>query len=334
MRITAVVPMLNESATLRELHTQLRQVASEQGYQLEIVFVDDGSTDDSWAVIESLAAEDPNLRGVRLRTNFGKAAALSAGFSQAKTPLVVTLDGDLQDDPAELPKLLAKIDDGYDVVSGWKKVRNDPVDKVLPSRAFNWLVSRLTGVQLHDHNCGLKCYRREVLREVRLYGELHRYIPVLAAARGFRVAEAAVNHRPRKHGKSKYGASRFVKGLLDLVTVKFLTGYGQRPLHPFGGAGLVALLIGGVGMSWLAGRWVWSRLFESVPDIHLHETASLFYSLAFLFIGAQLLTVGLLGEMITALLARNIRAYSIADKTAPASNPAGPIGDPAGSEAE
>lgn len=329
MRITAVVPLLNESATLRDLHRELRQVASEKGYDLEIVLVDDGSTDDSWQVIESLAAEDALLRGVRLRTNFGKAAALSAGFSQANTPLVVTLDGDLQDDPAELPKLLAKIEEGYDVVSGWKKVRNDPVDKVLPSLAFNWLVSRLTGVRLHDHNCGLKCYRREVLREIRLYGELHRYIPVLAAARGFRVTEAAVNHRPRTHGKSKYGASRFVKGLLDLVTVKFLTGYGQRPLHPFGGAGLLALLVGSAGMSWLAGRWVWSRLFESMPDIHLHETASLFYSLAFLFIGAQLLTVGLLGEMITALLARNIRAYSISDKTPP---PAPPAGDQAGSQ--
>ncbi|MEM9186107.1 MAG: glycosyltransferase family 2 protein [Planctomycetota bacterium] len=317
MHITAVIPLCNESATLQQLYAELREVANANGYRLRTIFVDDGSTDDSWRVVSELAESDDRVLGIRFRRNFGKAAALTAGFDAAEDPVVVTMDADLQDDPAELPRMLAKLAEGYDVVSGWKQVRHDPLDKVLPSRIFNWLVSEITGVRLHDHNCGFKCYRRDVLHEVRLYGELHRFVPVLAAARGFRIAEAPVNHRAREFGKSKYGASRIVKGFLDLLTVKFLTGYGQRPLHPFGSAGIAASLVGGLGLTWLAARWGWSRLFDSVPDIHLHETASLFYSLALLFIGAQLLTVGLLGEMITAFLARDVDTYSIAEHTSP-----------------
>src|SRR5205807_6905051 len=177
-----------------------------------------------------------------------KAAALSAGFEAARGDCVVTLDADLQDDPRAIPRLLAEIDKGLDCVSGWKQVRHDPWHKVLPSRVFNWLVGVLTGVKLHDHNCGMKCYRREVLAEVRLYGERHRFVPVLAAARGFRVGEIAINHRPRKFGRSKYGVRRFAKGFLDLLTVSFLTGYGQRPQHVLGGAGLVCFFAGMVGL--------------------------------------------------------------------------------------
>ncbi|MEM6330244.1 MAG: glycosyltransferase family 2 protein [Planctomycetota bacterium] len=319
MRITAVIPVYNEAATLGTLHSELRQVAAEQGYELRIVFVDDGSTDDSWRVVSRLAGEDPRVLGIRFRRNFGKAAALSAGFDAVEDPVVITLDADLQDDPHELPLMLAKLNQGYDVVSGWKQVRNDPLGKVVPSRVFNWMVSKLTGVKLHDHNCGLKCYRRDVLHEVRLYGELHRFVPVLAAARGFKVAEEPVNHRPRTHGSSKYGATRIIKGLLDLITVKFITGYGQRPQHVLGSAGLASFLIGAGGMTLLAVRWVASRVVAGWEPVHLHETAMLYYCLGFVLLGAQFLSVGLLGEMVTAFLSRDMDTYSIAEHTPPAS---------------
>jgi dolichol-phosphate mannosyltransferase len=237
--LSIVVPVYNEQDTLVALHDELDDVGQKHQYDLDVVYVDDGSTDRSWERICELCARDSRVRGIRFRRNFGKAAALSAGFDAACGELVLTMDADLQDDPREIPKLLAKLEAGADVVSGWKKVRHDPWHKVIPSRVFNWLVSWLTGVRLHDHNCGLKCYRREVFREVRLYGELHRFVPVLAAARGWRIDEVAVQHRPRSHGQSKYGWLRIPKGFLDLVTVKLLTGYGQRPQHILGMAGLV-----------------------------------------------------------------------------------------------
>lgn len=314
-QLTAVIPVFNEAESLRTLHGELSAVAARERYDLRIVFVDDGSTDASWQRIEELAASDDRVLGIRFRRNFGKAAALSAGFDAAEAPLIVTLDADLQDDPAEIPCFLAKMDQGFDVVSGWKQTRHDPWHKVIPSRIFNWLVSRMTGVKLHDHNCGLKCYRRDVILEVRLYGELHRFVPVLAAARGFRVAEVIVNHRPRKFGKSKYGVARFAKGLLDLLTVKFITGFGHRPQHVLGVIGLIAFLFGFIGLSYLAGYWVISRLADSIVDIHLHQKALLYYSLGALLVGAQFVSMGLLGEMITAFLARDIDTYSVADTT-------------------
>src|SRR6478736_1073522 len=252
------------------------------------------------------------------RPNFGKAAALSAGFHAADGERIVTIDGDLQDNPAEIVALLAKIDEGFDVVSGWKRERHDPWHKVWPSRVFNWLVSWLMGVRLHDHNCGLKAYRREVMHEIRLYGELHRFVPVLAAAKGFRIGEVAVTHRPRKYGRSKYGVSRLFKGLLDLLTVKFIVGYGQRPQHMLGTAGLIAFLLGGLGMGWLAIRWILSRVVAGWTPVNLHETAALFYCLGLFIIGAQFLSVGLLGEMIAAHWVRDTDTYSIAEHTAPA----------------
>lgn len=219
-------------------------------------------------------------RGIRFRRNFGKAAALQAGFQAARGERVVTLDADLQDDPREIPRLLALLEGQprLDLVSGWKRVRHDPWHKVGPSRVFNYLVSRLTGVWLHDHNCGMKCYRREVLAELRLYGELHRFIPVLAAARGFRVGELAIAHRPRRFGHSKYGWIRFVRGFLDLLTVKFLVGFGNRPQHLLGGAGLVFFAIGFVGLIYLAGYWV---VRQARPELNLpplHERPAMLYA--------------------------------------------------------
>jgi dolichol-phosphate mannosyltransferase len=313
--LSVVIPVYDESASLGMLHSELDAVARENGYELEIIFIDDGSTDGSWNTISEIAASDARVRGIRFRRNFGKAAALSAGFEESHGELVVTLDADLQDNPREIPRFLAEIESGLDVVSGWKKVRYDPWHKVVPSRVFNWLVGKLTGVTLHDHNCGMKCYRRAVIREIRLYGELHRFIPVLSAARGFRVGEVVVEHRPRQFGRSKYGMNRFLKGFLDLLTVKFLTGFGQRPLHLLGSIGLFATLLGVVSLACLAGHWVISRMLDSMEDIHLHQRAALYYALALLILGGQMMSVGFLGELITAYLGHQVDTYSIAERT-------------------
>jgi len=315
--LSVIIPVLNEAESLPQLARELNRVAETQGYELQTIIVDDGSQDDSWQVIQQLAAGDPRILGIRLRRGFGKAAALSAGFHAADGERIVTLDGDLQDNPAEIVNLLAKLDEGFDVVSGWKRERFDPWHKVLPSRVFNWLVSHLMGVHLHDHNCGLKAYRREVMHEIRLYGELHRFVPVLAAAKGFRVGEVVVGHRPRKFGKSKYGVSRLTKGLLDLLTVKFLVGYGQRPQHMLGTVGLFAFLLGGLGMGYLAVEWVLTRTIDGWTPVNLHETAALYYCLGLFIIGAQFLSIGLLGEMIAAHWVRDTDTYSIAEHTSP-----------------
>jgi dolichol-phosphate mannosyltransferase len=317
--LSVVIPTLNEEANLETLHRELSEVARSNQYELQIIFVDDGSTDGSWQKIEQLAQQDERVLGIRFRRNFGKAAALSAGFDAATGAILITLDADLQDDPGEIPLLLAKLDQGFDVVSGWKQVRHDPWHKVWPSRLFNALVGKLTGVRLHDHNCGLKCYRRDVIHEVRLYGELHRFVPVLAAARGFRVGEVVVEHRPRQQGQSKYGWSRIPKGFLDLLTVQFITRYGQRPQHWLGTAGLLSLSVGLLGMTYLAIVWCLSRLPGQIA-VHLHQTAALYYSLVALLVGVQLLAIGFVAEMIASLVARNADHYSVQAHTAPATS--------------
>ena len=221
----------------------------------------------------------------------------------------------MQDDPREIPKFLDEIEKDLDVVSGWKKVRHDPLEKVLPSRVFNWMVSRVTGVMLHDHNCGMKCYRREVFDEVRLYGELHRFVPVLAAGRGFRVGEVVVSHRPRQHGRSKYGFTRYIKGFLDLMTVKFLTGFGQRPQHMLGTAGLVSFGLGGLGLTCLACWRIISRLVPGMEPFQLHEKPSMIYSLGLMLLGGQLMSIGFLAELFIAYHSPDLRSYSICERT-------------------
>jgi len=311
--LSTVIPVFNEAESLTGLHQELSAIARQQGYDLEMIFVDDGSSDGSWQVIRSLADLDPRVRGLRFRRNFGKAAALSAGFRTARGELVMTLDADLQDDPQEIPRFLAAMQQPLDVVSGWKQVRHDPWHKVLPSRVFNWMVSRLTGVVLHDHNCGMKCYRREIFDEVRLYGELHRFVPVLAAARGFKVGELAIHHRPREFGQSKYGFQRFIKGFLDLLTVKFLTGFGQRPQHLLGAIGLGFFSLGGLGLAYLAGYWVFSKLNHVDPL--LHQRPAVLYSLGALLLGGQMMSIGFLAELITAYQGRDADTYSVAERT-------------------
>ncbi len=312
--ISIVIPVLNEAESLPQLHREIDECGRLAALDFEIIFVNDGSTDHSWETIRDLATKDHRVRGVRFRRNFGKAAALSAGFAAARGDTILTLDSDLQDDPKEIPRFLKALDEGKDVISGWKRIRHDPWHKVIPSRIFNWMVSRLTGVWLHDHNCGFKCYRAEVFREIRLYGELHRFIPVLASARGFRVGEIEVEHRARKFGKSKYGVRRLVKGFLDLMTVKFLTSFSHRPQHVLGSIGLAAFGLGMLGMIWLAITWV-IRLFHDDWFLPLHQRPLLIYSVAALLLGTQMLSLGFIAELLTAHNARHADEYSIAETT-------------------
>jgi glycosyltransferase involved in cell wall biosynthesis len=323
--LSLVIPVYNEEESLLPLFDEIMAVALREGLEVEIVFIDDGSRDGSWGIITDLAHRHPNVHGLRFRRNFGKAAALSAGFRAAHGEIVLTLDADLQDDPSEIPRFLATLAHGQetsgqkrtgplDVVSGWKKTRHDPWHKVLPSRVFNFMVSWLTDVRLHDHNCGMKCYRAVVFKEVKLYGELHRFIPVLAAARGFRVGEIEINHRPRKFGHSKYGVRRFMKGFLDLLTVKFLTGFGQRPQHLLGTVGLLSFLLGNLALLWLCITWI-INAFEPGTFPPLHQRPLLIYALGAVLLGAQLMSIGFLAELITAYMSRDEDSYSIAERT-------------------
>jgi glycosyltransferase involved in cell wall biosynthesis len=327
--ISIVVPVLNEAESLPALHAELADTAHKHGLELEIIYVDDGSADGSWQRIRELVSggvvsseatpstthHSPlTTQGIRLRRNFGKAAALSAGVKAAHGTVICTLDADLQDDPAELPRFLAELERGLDVVSGWKKERHDPWHKVWPSRVFNRLVSWLTGVKLHDHNCGFKAYRAAVFKEIRLYGELHRFIPVLAAARGYKVGEIVIQHWPRKFGRSKYGTRRFIKGFLDLLTVKFLTGFGNRPQHFLGTISVLASLAGLTGMAYLAVIWV-LRLWWPDEFDPIHTRPLLTYSAAALIVGVQMMSIGFLAELLTAYQGRDADAYSVAERT-------------------
>lgn len=315
-----VIPVLNEEGSLRQLVHEIVDSVTPLDVKWEIVFVDDGSEDSSWSLIQELSTEYPTVRGIRFRRNFGKAAALTAGVAVAEFPIIITMDGDRQDDPAEIPRFLEQLElGGYDVVSGWKQVRNDPIDKTIPSKVFNFLVGRLTGVQLQDHNCGFKCYRREVFDEVRLYGELHRFVPVLAASRGFRIGEMSVQHRARSHGKSKYNWRRIYRGLLDLMTVVMLANYRQRPQHLLGVIGGCSLLLGMSGLGVMAGYWVLRELAVLDPEYWspLHQRPIVLYSLGALLLGGQLLSVGLLAELLTAQTAHSTPSFSIRETTDP-----------------
>ena len=304
-----VIPVLNERESLKELHVQLTAATAALG-PCEFLFVDDGSKDGSWDVISALAQSDPRVSGIRFRRNFGKAAALAAGFKRSTGEIIFTLDADLQDDPAEIPNFLAKLNEGYDVVSGWKKIRHDPWHKVFPSRVFNAMVSRKTRIVLHDHNCGFKVYRRAAIEAVALYGERHRFVPVLAAARGFRVGEVIIKHRKREFGKSKYGLNRFVRGYLDLQSTAFLTRYRYRPMHFFGSQYLILLVVGVVSI--LAGLFF--QLL--IPNLTI--------SLAPILIGCLAITAAVIFYTAGLLAEHNLDRqpppdpYTIAETTRPA----------------
>ena len=289
--ISVVVPLFNEEHSLDALYHEIAAVLDSQPEPYEIVFVDDGSTDGSMAVLERLHAETTNVVVVHLRRNFGKAAALQAGFLEARGDVVVTMDADLQDDPAEIPQLLAKLDEGFDLVSGWKTRRNDPWSRRVLSKVFNWATAVVSGVRLHDVNCGLKAYKAEVLKGMRIYGELHRFIPVLASYRGFRVAEVSVNHRAREHGRSRYGLSRYLRGFFDLLSVTFMGRYRHRPLHLFGGLGLVMGFVGSLVLLYLTVIKIGGAAIGHRPLLTL--------GVLLVVVGIQLLSLGLLSELIT-----------------------------------
>lgn len=290
--VSIVIPLLNEVDSLEPLYSQLRQVLYTLDKTYEIILVDDGSTDGSFEVLEKLQMRDDRIRVIRLRRNFGQTAAFSAGFDLAQGDVIITMDADLQNDPADIPRLLDKIDEGYDVVSGWRVERKDEfLTRQLPSQVANFLVSKLTGVELHDYGCSLKAYRRDVVKNVNLYGEMHRFIPALASWMGIRVAEIPVNHAPRKFGQSKYGLGRVLKVLLDLLTVKFLLDFASRPIQIFGLAGLLCLT-GGTALG------IYLALLRLFFDQPLGDRPIVLLAILLIVFGVQLITMGLLGEMI------------------------------------
>ncbi|MCX6138621.1 MAG: glycosyltransferase family 2 protein [Ignavibacteriales bacterium] len=289
---SVVIPLFNEEESLRDLSEQLKVVLTRLGGRYEIIFIDDGSTDNSFRVLRDLHFKNKRIKVISFRRNYGKSAALMVGFQKAQGDFVITMDADLQDDPAEIPNLVKQLRAGFDVVSGWKKKRNDPITKTVPSKFFNFVTSMATGIKIHDFNCGLKAYRKEVTKSVNVYGELHRYIPALAHWLGFRIGEVPVQHRPRKFGKSKFGAGRLFKGGLDLLTVLFTTRYMTRPLHFFGVWGMISAMAGFFLDAYLAVEWMLGRTALSNRPLFI-------VGLILIIVGVQFVSLGLLGEMIT-----------------------------------
>lgn len=290
--ISVVIPTFNEEDSIIELSNLLEKVLNrETKNSYEVIFIDDGSTDSTFSVIKDVNKKNNKFKSIRFRRNYGKSAALSVGFKAAKGAVIITMDADLQDDPHEIPNLMSKIRDGFDVVSGWKKKRNDPINKTLPSKFFNFVTAKASGLKLHDFNCGLKAYRSEAAKSLDIYGEMHRYLPVLAHWNGFRITEIPVQHHPRKHGKTKFGASRYVKGFLDLITLLFTSRYLKRPLHFFGTIGTLMGLVGFGIDAWLTVEWIMGDTFLSNRPIAL-------LGIALIIVGVQLVSLGLIGEMI------------------------------------
>ena len=289
--LSIVIPLLDEQESLRPLHESIAGVLDREGYDAEIIFIDDGSRDGSFRVIRELAEGDPRVRAARFRRNFGKSAGLAVGFRMAKGDVIITMDADLQDDPEEIPRLLAKLNEGYDLVTGWKEVRHDPISKTLPSRIFNAVTSFMTGIRLHDFNCGLKAYRRDAATSVRMKRGMHRFAPALAHWSGFRVGEIPVRHHPRRFGKSKFGAKRFVDGFLDLLTVILLTRYVSRPLHFFGWIG-TALMAGGLLIE------AYIAYLRLVHGSIMNRYPLLWLGVLMIIVGLQLLSTGLLAELV------------------------------------
>jgi glycosyltransferase involved in cell wall biosynthesis len=289
--LSVVIPLLDEEESIKPLYSSLSDVLEELGKEYEVILIDDGSQDNSFNILESLHEENPqHISVIQFRRNFGKTAALTAGFKQARGDVIITMDADLQDDPAEIPDLLARLDEDYDLVAAWRYERQDPLSKTLPSRIANLAVSVMTGLRLHDLNCGFKAYRREVVQDLKLYGELHRFIPVLAHWRGYRVGEEKVVHHPRQYGRSKYGFERLGRSFLDFLMVLFLTYYLKRPMHFFGTIGALLFLLGfaiGLYLVWL---WIFGGGIGWRPILFLGITA--------MIVGVQMASIGLLGEMI------------------------------------
>jgi glycosyltransferase involved in cell wall biosynthesis len=305
-KISIVVPLFNEEESLKPLSSLIKKSCGQMNLDFEVYFIDDGSTDKSLSTIKEIHHEDKRFKYISFQKNFGKSAALQIGFKHAQGDVVITMDADLQDDPEEIPNLLKKLEEGFDLVSGWKKKRYDPFIKKFSSRFFNFVTSMMTGIKLHDFNCGLKAYRRNVVENIKVYGELHRYMPVLAKWQGYRVTEIPVLHHPRKFGKTKFGVSRFFKGFVDLLTVVFITRYVKRPMHLFGFIGAIFSLSGLIINSILSFEWM-------VYKQPLSNRPMLFLGILLIIVGIQFFSTGLIGEMMVHNF-QNDKEYCIKDK--------------------
>lgn len=314
MDISIVIPLLNEEESLPELHAWIKRVMDEHKYSYEIIFIDDGSTDGSWQILEGLKSDYPEVKAIRFRRNYGKSAALNIGFAQAKGKSVFTMDADLQDSPDELPEMHKMLwEDGYDLVSGWKKKRYDPITKTIPTKLYNWATRKMSGIYLHDFNCGLKAYRNEVVKSVEVYGEMHRYIPVMAKRAGYEhIGEKVVQHRARKYGSTKFGISRFIRGPLDLLSISFVSKFGKRPMHFFGFWGAIAFIIGFLLTAYvLINKFI--AIQRGVNQTLVADNPIFYLSLVMLLLGSQLFMGGFLGELISRN-APDRNTYEVAEK--------------------
>jgi len=301
MDLSIVIPLFNEEESLQELAAWIQRVADENNLSCEIVMVDDGSTDDSWNIIEKLHAASPNIKGIKFRRNYGKSAALNVAFEAVQGEVVITMDADLQDSPDEIPGLYHMIKkEGFDLVSGWKKVRHDPsLSKNIPSKFYNWMTSKMSGVKLHDHNCGLKAYRKNVVKSIEVYGEMHRYIPVIAKWAGFKkIGEKVVEHRKRKYGVTKFGMNRFVRGPLDLMSIMFVSKFGKRPMHLFGSLGTILFIIGFAAAVMIGVQKIY-YLSIGVKAPLVTNSPFFYFGLTVMIMGTQLFLTGFLAEMIS-----------------------------------
>ena len=299
--ISVVVPLYNEDESLEELVNWISRVTESHGFSYEVILIDDGSTDNSWQVIGKLSNNNNNIKGARFNRNYGKSAALDTGFSMANGDVVITMDADLQDSPEEIPALYKKVkEDGYDIVSGWKKKRHDPISKTIPSRFFNLVTRWMSGIKLHDFNCGLKAYKIDVVKNVKLYGEMHRYIPVIAKWQGFsNIGEQIVTHQKRKYGKTKFGFERFIFGFLDLLTITFVSKFRKRPMHFFGTFGVLSFLFGFISAAWIIWEKIDAVYFSKVPvRREVIDQPLFFLSLVAIIIGVQLFLAGFLAELL------------------------------------
>ncbi len=300
MDISIVVPVYNEAESLGELREWIESILSVHSFNYEVIFVDDGSNDGSWKVIGELSGKHAEVKGIRFRRNYGKAAALHTGFQSSSGEIVITLDADLQDSPEEVPELVRMIrEEGYDLVSGWKKKRYDPLTKRIPSRFYNWFARQVSGIKLHDFNCGLKAYRNQVVKSIEVYGDMHRYIPFLAKRAGFtKIGEKVVQHQKRKYGVTKYGMKRFIIGYLDLISIGFIGRFGRRPMHLFGTFGTLMFLVGLFAAAWLGGQKIYFTI-HSTPMPRVTQSPYFYLALTAMIIGTQLFLAGFLGELIT-----------------------------------
>lgn len=316
MDISIVVPLYNEEESLKELHAWIARVIDGMDVlDHEVIFVDDGSKDNSWKVVEELIQSDPkHVRGIRFQRNYGKSPALNEGFKMAQGEVVITMDADLQDSPEEIPELRRMLlEDGFDMVSGWKKKRHDPLSKTIPTKLYNWATRKMSGIYLHDFNCGLKAYRLPVVKSIEVFGEMHRYIPVLAKRSGYdKIGEKVVQHQARKFGESKFGWERFVNGFLDLLTITFIARFGKKPMHLFGSLGSLMFFLGFVLFAWIGGEKVY-YILKDVPAKNITDISGFYIALVSMILGVQLFLAGFLGELISRN-SPNRNAYQIAEK--------------------